>query len=312
MRPHLPIFFRVLILGSLLLSGCKGTAPGKDEPQPPLGTPERIVAIGDLHGDLAAARAALRLGGAIDGNDRWIGGELVVIQTGDILDRGDDEEEIFKLFQRLREEAEAVGGAVHNLNGNHELMNAYLDFRYVTEGGFDDFEEASHFDEVDSLLSSLAPQQRGRATAFRPGGPVAGLLAQWETALIVGSSLFAHGGILPEHVDLGLEAMNGEIRTWLLGEGPQPEWIRGDRSPVWNRLYSDAPDLAACDTLSSVLDRLGVERMVVGHTVQRTGITSFCGGRVWCIDVGMAAHYEGRPEVLEIRGNVVRGLRQRN
>jgi hypothetical protein len=49
--------------------------------------------------------------------------------------------------------------------------------------------------------------------------------------------------------------------------------------------------------------------MVVGHTVQRTGITSFCGGRVWCIDVGIAAYYGGRPEVLEIRGGVVKGLR---
>ena len=28
-----------------------------------------------------------------------------------------------------------------------------------------------------------------------------------------------------------------------------------------------------------------------------------------CIDVGMAEHYGGRPEVLEIRGDVVRGLR---
>src|SRR5690606_15212831 len=32
----------------------------------------RIVAIGDLHGDLSAARAALRLAGAIDARDRWI------------------------------------------------------------------------------------------------------------------------------------------------------------------------------------------------------------------------------------------------
>jgi hypothetical protein len=49
--------------------------------------------------------------------------------------------------------------------------------------------------------------------------------------------------------------------------------------------------------------------MVVGHTVQRTGITSFCGGRVWGIDVGLAAHYGGRPAVLEINDNRVRGLR---
>ena len=103
--------------------------------------------------------------------------------------------------------------------------------------------------------------------------------------------------------------MNEEIRAWLHSEATQPEWIRGDRSPVWTRLYSSEPTVAACDTLSSVLERVGVERMVVGHTVQRTGVTAFCGGRVWTIDVGMAAHYGGRAAVLEIRDNRVRGLR---
>ena len=35
------------------------------------------MAIGDLHGDLSAARTALRLAGAIDSTDTWIGGDLV-------------------------------------------------------------------------------------------------------------------------------------------------------------------------------------------------------------------------------------------
>ena len=41
---------------------------------------------------------------------RWIGGrvgELVIVQTGDILDRGDEEEAIFHLLEKLRLEAEA-------------------------------------------------------------------------------------------------------------------------------------------------------------------------------------------------------------
>src|SRR4030042_85059 len=61
----------------------------------------RVVAVGDLHGDLTAARAALRLGGAIDAADRWIGGDLVVVQTGDEIDRGDADREIIDLFSRL-------------------------------------------------------------------------------------------------------------------------------------------------------------------------------------------------------------------
>ena len=322
MRPsHLSFLPRVVALVSIMLFGGACAGPGVEKIPEPAGPPARVVAIGDLHGDLEAARAALRLAGAIDEQDLWIGGELVVVQTGDILDRGDQEEAIMDLFQRLRVEAGQAGGAVHFLNGNHELMNVYLDFRYVTEGGFADFEgavdtgpdvvEPTVVEPTDSVLASLEPAQRPRAAAFRPGGPIARLLAERTLSVIVGTSLFVHGGILPEHVDLGLDSMDAEVKAWLLDEAPQPEWIRGDRSPVWTRLYSSEPDMAACDTLSLVLDRLGVERMVVGHSVKSTGITSYCGGQVWCIDVGMAAHYGGRPEVLEIRGDRVRGLRRR-
>ncbi len=299
----------------LALCSCAGESKPPEPPSPQASYPtrldavERIVAIGDLHGDLAATRTALRLAGAIDALDRWIGGDLVIVQTGDILDRGQNEEDIFRLLEKLSAEADSSGGAVYVLNGNHELMNAYHDFRYVTEGGWADFEDVTVVETVDSLLASLEPGQRARAQALRPGGEFALLLAERNTFLILGSTLFVHGGVLPEHVDRGLEPMNEEIRAWLRDEVPQPEWIRGDRSPVWNRLYSDEPGLGACDTLASVLERLEVERMVVGHTVQAAGITSYCGSRVWCIDVGMSAHYGGRPEVLEIRGDIVRGLR---
>ena len=72
--------------------------------------PERLVAIGDVHGDLSATRRALVLAGAIDQTDRWIGGGLVIVQVGDQLDRGDDEQEILELLDRLRDEAEVAGG----------------------------------------------------------------------------------------------------------------------------------------------------------------------------------------------------------
>ena len=295
-----PTVYLFLLLLSLLCASCA---------HPGARASDRIVAIGDLHGDLESARAALRLGGAIDARDEWIGGALVVVQTGDILDRGDEEEAIMDLFLRLGEEARSVGGDVHVLNGNHELMNAYLDFRYVTEGGFRAFQDVAGVEPSDSLLLTLDPGERLRAAAFHPGGPVALQLAERPTALIIGPNLFVHGGILPDHVAMGLDSMNREIRRWLRNEAPQPEWIRGDRSPVWTRLYSDQPTQAACDTLDFVLEELGVQRMVVGHTVQSTGITAFCGGRVWGIDVGLAEYYGGRTEVLEIRGNVVRSLR---
>ena len=272
-------------------------------------TPARIVAIGDLHGDLEASRTALRLAGAIDAADRWIGGDLVVVQTGDILDRGDGEAEIMDLFQRLKTEAAEAGGAVHVLNGNHELMNAYLDFRYVTEGGFADFGGEVEIDPADSVLAQLEPVQRGRAVAARPGGSLAQLFSEQPVQVILGRTIFTHAGILPEHVDMGLDRMEADVRAWLLGQAAQPEWIRGDLSPVWNRTYSGEPSVESCDILDTVLQRLELDRMVVGHTVQDAGITAYCGGRLWCIDVGLAARYGGAPEVLEIRGDRVRSLR---
>ena len=82
----------------------------------------RVVAIGDIHGDLQAAEEALWLAGVMDGQGRWIGDDTVVVQVGDLLDRGDDERAILDLFERLTVEAAAVGGQVISLLGNHEII----------------------------------------------------------------------------------------------------------------------------------------------------------------------------------------------
>ena len=57
--------------------------------------------------------------------------------------------------------------------------------------------------------------------------------------------------------------------------------------------------------LDEALMIIGVKRMIVGHTVHTEGITSACDGKVWRIDVGLAAHYGGPMQVLEIRGDQV-------
>jgi hypothetical protein len=296
------------VLAPLLLASC-ALPNGQEEFPTWFPAAKRVVAIGDLHGDLVATRKALRLAGAIDERDRWVGGRLVLVQTGDILDRGDDEVEILDFLDRLAVEALEAGGAVHRLNGNHELMNAYQDFRYVTEGGWADFADVPLPSEPDSALLALEPYQRGRAYSFRPGRLFALRLARQNTVIVIGETLFTHGGILPANLQLGLDSLNAAVRNWLRGDAPRPEWIRGEDSPVWTRLYSAEPTEEACATLAQVLEELDLQRMVVGHTVQRGGINPFCGGRVWAIDVGLAAHYGGSPEVLEIRGDQVRAIR---
>lgn len=46
----------------------------------------RIVAIGDLHGDLAKARRAFSLGGLIDEDDHWIGGTTTAVQARGVFE----------------------------------------------------------------------------------------------------------------------------------------------------------------------------------------------------------------------------------
>lgn len=274
---------------------------------------DRVVAIGDLHGDLAATRTALTLAGVIDASGRWAGGKTVLVQTGDELDRGDDEQAIVDLFDRLAEEARAAGGAVYVLNGNHEVMNVQLDFRYVTEGGFKDFEDVAGLDLSSPALAPIPPFARARAAAFVPGGPYARKLAKRDVIIAVGDTVFVHGGVLPAHTRYGVARINREVRTWMEGQTTSPPAvIVSEDSPVWTRLYSGeaTPSPSACKTLGQALAAMSAKRMVVGHTIQRDGITSACDDRVWRIDVGMAAHYGGKPAALEITGDSVRILTQ--
>jgi hypothetical protein len=268
----------------------------------------RVVAIGDIHGDLGSARDALRLAGVIDSNNRWSGGDALVVQVGDQLDRGDDEQEILDWFEMLSDEAWLDGGGFYPLIGNHETMNVRWDFRYVTAGGWRDF-DTTEFDEQDPEIMNFPAEQRGRAAAFAPGGPYASLLAGHNTVQVIGDTVFVHGGIFAHHAERGLERVNAEIHAWMHGNAQTPTSIRGEDSLVWSRHFSDAPDAADCDLLSAALAAVPARRMVVAHTVQSAGINEACNGLVYRIDVGLADYYGGSTEVLEIVGDTVRVLR---
>ena len=131
---------------------------------------KKIVAIGDIHGDLSVAIKALKLAGVIDLNIddnlrdiskiNWTGNNTYVIQLGDQIDRvrpnklvnnlcvEEDEEiyqdegsdlKIIRLFERLHSQAQATNGALLSVFGNHELMNIDGDFRYVSPKEFTEF-----------------------------------------------------------------------------------------------------------------------------------------------------------------------------
>ncbi|GAB0496520.1 hypothetical protein MMPV_007832 [Pyropia vietnamensis] len=293
---------------------------------------ERIVAVGDVHGDADALRRALRSAAVLGPRDEWVGGKAVLVQVGDQLDRGPQERDVLDLLFKLQDEAPRSGGAVHVLLGNHELMNVEMDFRYVTMAGFGDFRRRTgelspsagrrptpHPQSVwAKSIRAMPAYMRPRAMALRPGGATTTRLAgRTQIAVIVGDTVFVHGGLRPSHLGAGggkgvpvgeaaLAAMNRGCREWLLGVAEKPAVLRGGSSPVWSRHYSrvglksDSPE---CDSLGQSLKLLNVKRMVVGHTPQMAGISGACDGRVWRIDTGMAKAYGGMTEALEIERN---------
>lgn len=311
------------------------TIPGRNEKQFMSMYPaaDRIVAIGDVHGDVNAMRQALRNARVIDDKDGWVGGKTVLVQVGDQLDRGNREREVLDLLFKLQDSAPGDGGAVHILLGNHELMNSRLDFRYVSRGGFDDFHRDGGIKTVfgkkfkprmslrnNESIGMLPEKMQARARSLVAGGPLAVELSQRaRLSVIVGDNLFIHAGLSPKHLNYGgwvgehamdaIHEINLATRKFLLGSGDFPSILSGQTSPVWMRDYS-RPSVRnggpECQMLNETLKRVGVKRMIVGHTPQAEGINSACGGRVWRIDTGMSSAYGGVPEAIEIgrRGNV--------
>lgn len=145
---------------------------------------------------------------------------------------------------------------------------------------------------------------RARIAALRPNGPISSrFLVDNQTVIIIGDSLFVHGGIIGEHVKYGLDRINSEVRDWIKGLRGRlsPSYMRGRDSVVWLRRFSEGYN-CDCDSLQKILEMIpGVKRMVMGHSIQSEGINGVCEDRAIRIDVGISRGCgNGLPEVLEI------------
>lgn len=293
----------------------------------------RLVAIGDVHGDFLQSMKALELAKVMDKEGNWIGGTTVLVQVGDILDRGDSEIAIMIKFRKLAKQAKEAGGDVITINGNHEIMNVLGDFRYATKGAY--AEDARYVEKQRAKLvaakgeENVAPLPkapegtdqetfagiRARQQLFLPGGEMAMKMASNPTVLQVGDTVFAHAGITEVHVDYGFERLNDEVAAWMAGKTAQPpKHVLEEKGVVWTRDYGGADagvtaEASACRRLSAALEATGAKRLVVGHTPQQKGINSGCNGKVWRTDVGVSRGiYGNAPQVIEIIGGKVRVL----
>ena len=91
------------------------------------GTSSPVYILGDIHGQFKKLTMLLQQAKVLHHDLSWRAGNARLWFLGDFFDRGPDGIAVTELIMRLQREAEAVGGEVHALLGNHEvlLLGAY-------------------------------------------------------------------------------------------------------------------------------------------------------------------------------------------
>ena len=238
--------------------------------------PPRIVAVGDLHGDYRAWQDIARDAGLIDGAGKWAGGATILVQLGDMTDRGDDSLKIITSLRALQREAPRAGGRVVVMLGNHEAMNVVGDLRYVTPGEFAAFatpqsaaareryftankvkiEEAAK--DQDPNQSPAAIRARWFAQtplgwvehrqAWSPGGELNRWARTSPAVIRINGNLFAHGGISVEQTRVSIDETNRRAAAAIARADDNPTSILNDPlGPLWYRglVMKDADAAAA-------------------------------------------------------------------
>lgn len=104
-----------------------------------LKNPEKVVVIGDVHGEREGLKEILIKAGLINEQEVWTGGDAVVVQMGDVIDRGPDSWGSFRLLRKIQQQARQAGGDVIRLIGNHELMILQNKLGYADFPGVEEF-----------------------------------------------------------------------------------------------------------------------------------------------------------------------------
>ncbi len=199
-------------------------------------TTGRVVAISDVHGAYDAMVTTLQNVGLLDADLSWTGETAQLVIVGDILDRGPRSRDVMDLLMRLEGEAQAAGGYVHVLIGNHESMNMIGDLRYVSKEEYAAFapdetsEQRERWYRAYARRHAVSPDDAATRLKFDaqfPAGYFAlrkafsssGSYGQWllgkPVIVVINGTAFVHGGLSPVVIDRGLEGVNTTLRAEL-------------------------------------------------------------------------------------------------
>ncbi len=237
------------------------------------GQADRIVVIGDLHGDYSAYRDIVSAAGVSDREGHWTGGRTTLIQMGDMTDRGPSSLAIIRDLRALARQAQRRGGQVIVLVGNHEAMNVIGDLRYVSEGEYAAFRDGNSQSRreqvylanravIEAFYSTTEPPldaAQARAAwlasyplgmvehrlAWHPEGEIGSWVRQLPAAVLIDGTLFVHGGLSAEYAVHTLDEINRMVGDALsLAESSPSSILEDPLGPLWYRgnVFREAAD----------------------------------------------------------------------
>jgi hypothetical protein len=211
-------------------------------------------AIGDIHGHPEALTRLLRDAGLIGADHAWSGADSVLWLLGDLTDRGPDGVGVIDSVRRLQREAQAAGGEVNVLLGNHDLLIlAASPFVPVADP------------RVTPLFREIWTYNGGRTSDLaRLTHDHAEWLANVPAMALVNDHLLVHADALI-YADYGasVSEVNQTVASMLRSSDPA----------IWDRLLEDfterlafaAPDDGRANA-DAFLRRFGGQRILHGHT----------------------------------------------
>lgn len=297
---------------------------------------ERIVAVGDIHGDYDNFLQVLKDAKVVNRRGNWIAGETHLVQLGDVPDRGPDTDKAIELIQKLERQAERDGGRVHALIGNHEAMNVYGDLRYVDPREYEAFRTRNsrrirdnYYERDIERRKQLDPEfiadqafreqweqsiplgMLEHRSAWSAQGEIGSWVRQHNAVIKINRTLFLHAGISAEDVGLSLTEINDQIRSELNGDlGEEPGLSEKPNGPLWYRGLATSDEELERPHLEQLLAAFDVDRVVIGHTPGLGTIVPRFEGQVLVIDTGMSSYYGGYVASLLIEDGEARTVQK--
>jgi len=278
---------------------------------------QRMIVIGDTHGDFERAVELLARTGVIASvptnatSVTWAAGTATLVCTGDMIDKYTRSLEVIALFRALQPQAAAAGGRVIVTLGNHEA-------EFLAGGGKN--KKGAEF-ESELEAAGISPED---VASGRDAGGIGAWLRALPAGARVGSWFLCHagdtGGLtlaeLSAKIQQGVDA-DGFATLVLVGPTsllearlhPHPWWEEPGRPKAHGKKkthekVSAARISAEAQTLENEVAALGAEHLVMGHQPGRVKFadktvrpadTMFAkfDGLIFLVDCGMSRGVDG-------------------